>query len=305
MNEFLRDRRVRIGIGIWLFFLVFAFLGPVILTALGRDASDVDFDALGVGPSAQHWLGTTNTGEDVLNQLVFGAQGSVLTGILVGLFATAIATAVGLIGAYLGGVVDSTLNGLSNLALTVSGFPLLVVIAAYIPKVGLLGIAIVISLVSWAGGARNIRSQVLSLRKREYIVAMRMAGEKPSRLMVAEVMPHLLPVISSTAIACFSGGVLSEAGLRFIGLGGGSVSWGTMISEVQQAGAIAQGQWWWFVPPGLSIVLLGMGLALINFGIDAIANPRLRGLDPRILRKATAAAKRIQQGEARDLGVSA
>ena len=193
MKEFLHDRRVQVGMAIWIFFLLFAFIGPLILTWMGRSASDVDFNHLGVGPSSAHWLGTTNTGEDVVNQLVYGAQGSVLTGLLVGVFATAIATVMGLVGAYLGGAADTTLNGLTNLALTISGFPLLIVIAAYIPKVGIIGIAIAISVVSWAGGARNVRAQTLSLRRREYVVAMRMAGESRTRLMFSEVMPHLLP----------------------------------------------------------------------------------------------------------------
>lgn len=278
--------------------LLMAFIGPIILSAMHRSATSIDYTSLGSAPSANHPLGTTNGGADVLNQLVYGARGSILTGILVSLFVTVFATVMGLVGAYLGGVPDLVMNGLTNVALTVAGFPLLIVIASFVPNIGLVGIAFVISIVSWPGGARTIRAQVLSLRKREFIVAMRMAGESKPRLMFFEVMPHLLPVMSALAIGTFTAGIMSQAGLAFLGLGGSTVSWGSMISDVQQAGAVSQGQWWWFVPPGLCIVLAGLSIVLINFAVDEISNPRLRGLDPRVLRKATKAAKRATEGVA-------
>lgn len=294
MKALLRSARVRTGLAILAFFLLLAFVGPLVLSAMGRTAENIDYTQLGRPPSGAHPLGTTENGQDVLNQLVFGARGSILTGLLVALFATVFATAMGLIGAYVGGWLDTILNGLTNIFLTVAGFPLLIVIASFLPNVGLLGVAFVIAIVSWPSGARTIRAQTLSLRNREFVIAMRMAGEFRSRLMFFEVLPHLVPVMSALFIGSFTAGILSQAGLSYLKLGGSTVNWGSMIADVQGSGAIPQGQWWWFVPPGLCIVLVGLAIVLINFGLDEIANPRLRGLTPKVLRRAIQTTKRTQ-----------
>ncbi|MEC4613044.1 ABC transporter permease [Tsukamurella tyrosinosolvens] len=277
MRTVLQNTKARIGVVILVLFAIMSFIGPTVLSALGRTADQVDYSALGAPPSMEHELGTTQTGGDVLNQLVFGARTSFVTGLLVALFVVVLSTIVGLAGGYAGGRVDSAVSSLTNIALTISGFPLLVVIATYIPNVSVLGTAVAIGVVSWPGPARAIRAQTLSLRSREYVIAMKMVGEKPFRIMRSEILPHLVPILSSTAIGAVGAGIVSQAGLALLGLGGGQVTWGTMIAEGQQGGAFTQNQWWWFLPPGLAIVLIVMSLVLINFGIDEYTNPRLQG----------------------------
>jgi peptide/nickel transport system permease protein len=138
---------------------------------------------------------------------------------------------------------------------------------------------VIIAAVSWPGGARVIRAQALSLRSRDFITSMRMVGESRTRLIFIEMLPHLFPVIATQALFGVIGGVFAEAGLNFLGIAtGASLSWGTMIAEVQADGGITRGMWWWFLPPGLGIALLGTACGLINFGIDGLANPRLRAM---------------------------
>jgi peptide/nickel transport system permease protein len=296
VNAFLKNTRVRIGLGIFVFFLLVAYVGPAILHAAGRSATKPYYSDIGVGPSSAHWLGTTGGGQDVLAQTVVGARGSITVGILVAILSTAIALVMGVVGAFLGGRLDAFMNGVVNVVLSLAGFPLLVVIVSYVPNSGALGIALVIALVSWAGSSRVIRAQTLTLRNRDFIAAMRMAGETRSRLIFAEVLPHLLPLVTQMFIGGMLGGIMAQSSLAFLGLGDPStVSWGSMINNVQASGAISQGLWWWYIPPGLCIVLIGLGMQLMNFGLDEISNPRLRGVGGRAMRRTYKTARRLAE----------
>jgi peptide/nickel transport system permease protein len=231
------------------------------------------------GPSAEHLLGTTQTGQDVLSQLAWSTRGSLQIGLLVGVLATLLSTLVGIYGAYLGGLADEGFSLLSNVFLVIPGLPLVIVIAAFVPREarGWWTIGIVLALTSWAGSARVLRAQTLSVRSRDYVAASRVSGERSWRVITVEILPNLLPVIASQFVFAVIAGILAEAGLSFIGLGSsGSQTLGTMLFYAQNGFALSLGAWWWFVPPGLMIALFGMGLSLINFSIDEVINPKLR-----------------------------
>jgi peptide/nickel transport system permease protein len=116
----------------------------------------------------------------------------------------------------------------------------------------------------------------MSIRNRDYVSAARVAGERPWRVIAVEILPNLLPVLASQFVFAVIAAILGEAGLSFLGLGASNSSTlGTMLFYAQNGFALAQGAWWWFVPPGLLIALLGMGLSLVNFSIDEVINPRL------------------------------
>jgi peptide/nickel transport system permease protein len=135
----------------------------------------------------------------------------------------------------------------------------------------------VLAFTGWAAGSRVLRAQTLSIRGRDYVLACRVAGEKTWRIIGIEILPNLLPVMSSGFVFGIVGAILGEAGLSFIGIGAtGSLTWGTMLANSQNGQALLLGGWWWFVPPGLLIAFLGAGLALINFSIDEVINPKLR-----------------------------
>lgn len=231
------------------------------------------------GPSAAHWLGTTQTGEDILSQLAHGGRVSLAVGALSGAFATVVAVVVGLLGGYLRGRVDGALSAATTIFLVIPGLPLLIVIAGYLPSKGVGPVAIVIAITAWAYGARSLRAQTMSLRSRDYVVAARALGETPVRIVFSEVLRNELPLVASTFLFTVIYGILTEAGLSFLGLSSlTTISWGTMLFFAQGAQALLIGAWWWFIPPGLMIALFGTGLALINFGIDELGNPRLRAV---------------------------
>ncbi len=261
-----------VGIVIIVAITVFAIVGPFFV----QDPRAVSSDGL-TPPSAAHLLGTNNTGTDVLAQLAYGARGSLLVGFMVAVFITILTSLFGVVGAYLGGVVDDAFSLLSNVLLVIPGLPLMIIVGAYMQEKSLMMVTLVISLTGWAGGARVLRAQTLSLRSRDYVLASRVAGEKLWRILLIEIFPNLLPVLSSGFVFGVVGAILAEAGLSFIGVGASdSITWGTMLANAQSGQALLLGAWWWFVPPGVMIAIFGCGFALVNFALDEVINPRLR-----------------------------
>lgn len=290
---FPRSGKVRAGLIIVVLFIVIALVGPLVAQ---HDPRSTSFDML-QPPSGRYWLGTTQSGQDVFAQFVHGARVSLLVGLLAGVISQVFSVVVGLLGGYLRGVADDLLYILTAVFLVIPGMPLLIVLTGYLPSRGMFSIAVVIAITSWAGAARVIRAQTLSLRNRDFVEAARATGESRARIMFFEVLPNMLPLVASGFLFSVIGGILAEAGLAFLGLGSlTTTSWGSMLYFAQNAQALLSGAWWWFVPPGLAIAVIGAGLALINFGIDEYSNPRLR---------TGAAATRGRGGRARAAGADA
>ncbi len=262
------------GVCIVLFFVLVAIFGPLFIHS---NPSAFSSDVLSP-PDSQHWLGTTQTGQDVFAQLVVGTRVSILWGFFTGLIVTLLSITIGLAAGFFGGVVDDVLSLIINVFLVIPGLPLAIVAASYLSAYrGPLTIALVITLTGWAWGARVLRAQTLSMRKRDFVEAARSGGESAFRLIFFEILPNEIAIVAAGFVGTMIYVILSEAGLEFLGLGDPNViSWGTMFYWAQNNDALLQGAWWWFVAPGLCIALLGAGLTFINYGIDEIANPRLR-----------------------------
>ncbi|HEY9290350.1 MAG TPA: ABC transporter permease, partial [Microlunatus sp.] len=265
-------------------------------TVLGYNAAALNYYAIGEPPSSAHLLGTTSTGQDVLAQLIAGARNSLLVGVLAALISTTLSILFGVTAGFFGGTVGMVLNFVTNLFIVMPVFALTLVVAGYVEGTGPIMIALVIGVFGWAGGARSLRAQTMSLRNRDFTMAMRMLGEGRPRLIFVEVFPQLSGWVSAMFLHGLIGGVLAEAGLAFLGISDpGTISWGTMIQNAQQQNAILNGQLWWFIPPGLCIAAIGTATGLINFGVDEIANPKLRSARRKILRRTRQAAMTTQQ----------
>jgi peptide/nickel transport system permease protein len=263
------------GLAILGVFVVLAIIGPFITP----DDPSRTTAALLQGPSLHHLLGTTQTGQDVLSELLAGTRTSMVVAFTAGAVATGLAVLIGTASGLIGGLVDELLSVLTNVFLVIPALPLAIVLAAYLPNGGEIALVVVISVTGWSWGARVIRVQALSLRNRDYVLAARASGESMLRLIFVETVPDLLPVIAIQFLSLVLFAILTEAGLAFLGLGGtGGWSWGNMLYWASEDTAWSQGAWWWFVPPGLCIALVGTSLALINFGADEILNPRLRSV---------------------------
>ena len=227
-------------------------------------------------PSAEHLLGTTAKGQDVLALNIWGARSSLFVGFTVGILATLVGLLVGLASAYLGKFVDNLLSLVTNVFLLLPGLPLLVILAALQPQ-GIGTVIIVLVITGWAGSARVLRSQALSIRGKDFVAAAQVTGESPLRIMFREMLPNMASIVMSTLLACVIFGIGAQAGLEFLGLGDiSTVSWGTNLYWASNDGALLTGSWWVFVPPGLCIALVAFALALVNYGVDETTNPRLR-----------------------------
>jgi peptide/nickel transport system permease protein len=268
-----RDKRPLFGVAILAVFVLMAILAPVLTP---YSPSQTGFQTM-AAPSARHWLGTTASGQDVLSQFLYGSRISLGVGFTAGFIATLLAVIMGMFPAYLGGHTDTIMATVTNIMLVIPGLPLLIVITAYVHQTGPATIALVIGLTGWAWGARVLRSQTLTLSHRDFVVAARLAGENRWRILLAEILPNMLSLVVANVVFATIGAILAEASLEFLGLGNPNIiTWGTMLYWADAGEALLGGAWWWIVPPGLAIALVGLSLALINFGIDQIANPRLR-----------------------------
>jgi peptide/nickel transport system permease protein len=229
------------------------------------------------GPGAVNWFGTTGNGQDVFSQLIYGARVSLLVGLGAGALATLVAITFGLIAGYRPGIVDEVLGFVTNLALVVPALPLMIILAAYLQGHSVWTIVLVVAFTSWATGARVIRSQTSTLRTREFVTSAVFSGERLLRVVFREILPNMTSLVAASFFAAATAAVLAEASLEFLGLGNPStVSWGTILYSAQQQNALLTGQWLMILAPGLAIVLLMVSLTLINFGVDALSNPRLR-----------------------------
>ncbi|MFI5491601.1 ABC transporter permease [Actinoplanes sp. NPDC051859] len=275
--------------------------GYVLLAVIGPWIAPYDPDARGpelvAPPSAEHWFGTTHLGQDVFSQVLVGTRGVMLVGLTAGALATVLAVLVGVTAGYLGGGWDDSLSALSNVFLVIPALPLIIIVTAAAPGGGDTLVALIIGLTSWAWGARVLRAQTLSLRRRDYIEASRATGESTWRIIGFEILPNLTAIIASGFVGTVIFAVTSEITLAFIGIGTVSEwNWGTILFWAQSQQALAQGAWWWFVPAGLAIALLGTALALINFGIDEFVSPRLRSAGKTTVKTASGRTVRMRVG---------
>ena len=284
-----RSPRLIVGTSIVGFFVLLAIFGPLFFSNPNA-LSNAEL----AGPSLKHLLGTTQIGQDVFAQLVVSARDTLLIGVGAGLLATVVSIVVGISGGYAGGIIDEVLNLFSNVVLVIPTLPLVIIIIADVKSSGLVPLIVIIAFTSWAAAARVLRAQTLSVRNREYVLAARACGERAWRIVFVEIMPNELPIIVSNFIFGVIFAILTQAALAFIGLGDPTLlTWGNMLSLAYDNQALSVGAWWWLIPPGLCIALLGMGLALINFSLDQLLNPRLRVYRPAQARRVRA---QVSQG---------
>lgn len=276
-NEFLffafRNTKLRIGLGVLLFFLLLMIFGPLMTKYKPADFVGPS----SVPPSAEFWFGTTTFGEDVFTQFVYGLAPTFLVGIVGGTIGTLLGMLIGFVAGYRGGWIDEVLNILTNIVLTIPVLALLLVLVAYIPVRGVLIEAVFIGLTSWPWAARAIRSQTFSLRARDFVDLAKMSGMNSWKIITTEIAPNMASYLFMTFILMFGNAILNAATLDFLGLGPSEgVSMGTMMNLAVQWSALMLGVWWWFIPPGIAITAIVGSLYVMNVGLDEVFNPKLR-----------------------------
>ena len=230
------------------------------------------------GPSAQHLFGTNDIGQDIVSQLLWGARVSLGVALPAAALAMALAIVVGMGAGLRGGWTDMVAMRVVDASLALPGMPLIILLAA-LASPGPVGIAVIVGVVGWPPAARILRSQVLSLRRRGFVMAAQGFGA-PGRYVVSRhVAPAVAPVLAAGFVQWAAAAVLLEAGLAFLGLGDPTgISWGRMLDRaIANQSLFADWQWTWLViPPGVGVSLAVLGFALVGLGLEPRFNPRWR-----------------------------
>jgi peptide/nickel transport system permease protein len=226
-------------------------------------------------PTREHWLGTTYYGQDVLSQLVVGTRVPLIVGLCSAFFIVFIGTNIGLLAGYFGGRIDDALMRLTDVAFSLPFLPFAIVLAALF-RPSLWNIIFAISIIQWRTCARVIRAQVLSLRERPFVLAVRAAGAGHHWILYRHILPNVLPISLLYGALGIAWSVLAEAGLSFLGFGDPQrISWGQMIHFSFVTATIREA-WWWVIPPGICIMLLVFACFFIGRMVEEIVFPRLR-----------------------------
>ncbi|WP_448376352.1 ABC transporter permease [Fervidobacterium sp.] len=269
-----RNRKLRIGLSIVLFFFLLSLVGPYI----SKYKDPLEYVGPGYqAPGSEYWLGTTTFGQDVFTQLVHGLRSSFFIGFFGGGLATLIGLLLGFFAGYEGGWVDELLMMITNILLVIPTLALLIIVASYLPYRGIFIQSVIIGLTAWPWTARAVRAQTLSLKAREYVNLARISGRSHLKIIFYEIMPNMMSYVFMVFILQFGGAILAAVGLDFIGLGPTKgISIGLMLQNAVLWNAIQLGIWWWAIPPGLVITLIVGALYFMNTGLDEVFNPRLR-----------------------------
>ena len=227
-------------------------------------------------PTAEHPLGLDGGGFDVLTRLVHGAQTSLLVGSVAALVGMVIGGVIGLVAGYFGGRTDGVLMRITDYFLVIPDIPLMIVAAAVFGQ-NLVNIVIVIGLVYWASTARLIRAQVMSVRQRTFVHRVEAMGASPLAVLARHVVPHVMPLLVANTVLMVANAIFAETYISFLGLGDPSVvSWGRMIQDALDQGAVLAGAWWVVLPPGLAVTVVVLAATVAGQGMEDTLNPRLK-----------------------------
>jgi peptide/nickel transport system permease protein len=274
MNSFLRSKKALVGAMILFLFLAMATVGPMVVPLDLTFNPRLRFQP----PSLTHPLGTDMAGVDVLAQIIHGSRDVFLVAVLTAAFTIVFAVAVGITAGYVGGLLDQGFMTLVDVFLTIPRFPLMVICAALFRIRDPVSFALILAVWMWPGLARAVRSQVLSLREREFVEAARLLKLGPRHIILREFLPNVMPYIVVNFIGLVQAAIAASVGVMFLGLVPFSrTNWGAMLNIARQTGAF-------FIPravvyamsPILAIMLLQLGGYLLAHGLDEIFNPRLR-----------------------------
>lgn len=272
--RFFRNKTAVFGLALLIFLFLLAFLGPYI--GKWDYKNDQDFMALAEPPSSDHWFGTTQIGEDVFAQTVRGMQKSLIIGLLVALFATTIAAAVGSCAAYFGGIVDRILMWVVDLLLVLPGFLIVAILSPTFRGKTWLLFVVLLGAFSWMVTGRAVRGMTLSLREREYVLAARYMGVPPRRIIARHILPNMASFLIVDATLQVAGAIIGEAGLSFFGFGIQSpdVSLGTLIASGQRS---ADTRPWLFAFCGGLLFLILLAVNFVGDGLRDALDPNAQG----------------------------
>lgn len=256
-----------LGVTLVAFFVVMACTVP----RLSLDPFATTHEAL-QAPSVRHPMGTDDLGRDILSQLLWGSRVSLSVGFVSGVLATTVGVLVGAVSGYRGGWLDDLLMRITEVFMILPRL-LLAVVAVALIGAGMWNMIIVIGGLAWPGMARLVRSEVMSLRSRDFVEAARSLGQPQWRIIAREILPNALPLVIVNASLEIGAAIILEAGLSFLGLGDPNrMSWGTILNNAQR---FLEDAWWMSVFPGTAIFLTVLGFNFAGDALNDVLDPRM------------------------------
>jgi peptide/nickel transport system permease protein len=281
--DFQRNRLGVLGAFLVISSILVALFAPLLTP---YTPTDVIRDVNGRGmtfaaPSLHGPLGTDDAGHDVWSLLLYGARISLTVGFLAGSIAMFVGSLFGILAGYFGGSIDNILMRITDVLLVIPDLPLMLILVATLRQMELrisplVVLVIVIGLLYWTSTARLIRSQVLTIKERQFVARARAIGAGHVHIIRKHILPQIMPLIVANTVLILSTAILVESGLAFLGLGDPTKpSWGTMLNFAFDRSAITNGAWWFYLPPGLAIVWVTLGCVLLGNVLEEMLNPRL------------------------------
>ncbi|MFQ6125943.1 MAG: ABC transporter permease [Candidatus Heimdallarchaeota archaeon] len=270
-RRFKRNRAAVVALGL---FLVIVFLAIFADWIAPFDPLKTKVAPSRLPPSRDHLFGTDQVGRDIFSGVIHGTRTGLLVGIISTLISVTIAIIIGILAGYLGGTVDMVIMRIVEILLSIPPFIFAMTIVI-LYGVRLPIIILVIGLLSWPTLARIVRAEVLSLKEREFVMAIRSVGASDFNIVFDEVLPNALPPLIPAATLQVATAILFEAALSFLGFGDPNVaSWGKSLWIAQQA--LYAGKWWPVIFPGVFIVLTALSFSVVGDGLNDALNPKLR-----------------------------
>ncbi len=274
INLLTANKKTKAGAIIFLLFVFFAILGPIIFpyNPLTNEANKF------APPSFEYWLGTDNLGRDLFRQLIYGSRDVLLIALLTSIITIAIAVIIGISSGFIGGVFDRIIQTITNLFLTIPSFPIMLIMASFFTIEDPITFALVLSIWNWAGLSRAIRSQIMSLKERDFIQICNVMGMSKRHIIFKELMPNIGSYIFINFILIMRNALTASVGIMMLGLAAFEPSnWGAILLRAKDIGAILipEATLFWVVPI-LAIAIFQTGAILLATGLDETLNPRLR-----------------------------
>jgi peptide/nickel transport system permease protein len=275
-RAFAAERSGMAGLAILIAVTLLALTAPLFIHANDLNVINATGRSL-APPSARFPLGTDQAGRSVLTLLIWGTRSSLAIGIIATVLTMILGSGIGLIAGHYGGFASRALMAVTDWFIALPSLPLAMSLAAALGQ-GDASITIAIAVTSWAGTARLIRAQTLAVEARPFIERAKALGARDSQLVARQVLPNVAPFILVSATLTIASAILSETTLAFLGLGNPTdVSWGSMINQAFNQGAITSAAWWYVLPPGLAILVVVLGFTLAGRAAENILNPRMTG----------------------------
>ena len=277
LEVFQRDRLALIGLMIFAVFFLIALFAPLI--APFDPLEIIEEDGIWLAnkkPSERFLLGTTNVGRDIFSQLIHGSRSALLVGFSAAAAVAVIGTVVGLLSGYYGGWVDTVLMWAADVALSIPFIPFIIVLSAFLyPSIW--NVVFAMAILQWSNPSRVIRSQVLVIKEQAFVSAAKVSGASELRIIFVYIAPSILPLTFLYGSFAIGWAILTEASISFLGFSDpNTVSWGFMLQDAFLSLALTRGAYYWFIPPGLCIMLTVMAGFFIGRGYEEVLFPRLR-----------------------------